>query len=228
MLFGSYQLIDKLEFDLPQGTLIVERTSENAVRITKITGKTTSSKLILAPVDVPIVFRAIPPIGGTLNTNCVYASLPEPITLTQGIRSQYDLKLPVDLGVFLGSDLVDIIPLGKIKYALYGPPDIGDLCRYSDLSVLESYGKYVARARVYFKVQSNVKTEISRLVVPVKDASVYLTEENEMYFSDIEVLVLSPLHIEIRVGADTSYILLGKMISLFKGSGGSYVMKHGV
>ncbi|MEM3993048.1 MAG: DUF432 domain-containing protein [Desulfurococcaceae archaeon] len=226
MIFGSYQLTERIELNLPRGALVVEKISENIVRITKIINGASTSKLISTQTDSFITLKAIPPIGGSLSTNCIYATLPEPVTLTQGTRLQYDLKLPVDLGIFIGGDLVDVVPLGKVKYALYGPPDIGDICRYSDLSVINSYNEYIARAKVIFKTLSNVKTEISRLVIPIKEASVYLTEENEMYFSDIEVTVLSPLHVEIRVGVDTSYILLGKLISLFKGSGAFYVMKH--
>jgi len=228
MLFGEYQLLDKLEFEIPGGMLVLERTSGNNVRISKIAGELKSSKLTSLTHDSSVVLKAVPPLGGPVSSQCVYVVLPEPIVLPEGARLQYELKIPVDLGVFLGGVLVDVIPLGKVKYALYGPPDLGDICRYTDARVLESYGVHVARARVTLRSQSNNRMEITKLIIPVKDATVYLTEENELYFSDIDVNALSPMHVEVRVGAETSYIVLGRLISLLKGSGALYVMKHGV
>jgi Uncharacterized conserved protein len=227
MLFGEYELLDKLELEIPGGMLVFEKTSGNNVRISKIVSGLKSSKLTSLTHDSSVVLKAVPPLGGPISSHCVYVVLPEPIVLSEGTRLQYELKIPVDLGVFLGGVLVDVVPLGKVKYALYGPSDLGDMCRYVDAKILESYGIYVARARVSFRSQSSVRTEITKLIVPAKDASVYLTEDNELYLSDIDVNVLSPLHIEVRVGAETSFIVLGKLISFLKGSGAIYVMKYG-
>jgi len=49
-----------------------------------------------------------------------------------------------------------------------------------------------------------------------------------LYISDIEVNALSTTHVEVRVTAETSYAVLGKLLSVLKGPGATYVMKYGV
>jgi len=228
VLFGEYRLIGKLELSTPRGMLILEKVGNNAVRIVKRIGELESSKLVSLIAISHVALKAIPPLGGPWNSNCVYVVLPEPVALSHEAVLQSELKLPVDLGVFIGEELVDVIPLGRVKYALYGSPDLGDICRYVDTKILESYVMNVAKSRVLFKSRGNARIEITKLVIPVKSATVYSTERGELYISDIEVNALSPTHVEVRVTAETSYTIPGKLLSVLKGPGATYIMKYGV
>ncbi len=228
MLFGKYELTDRLEFSIPSGILILERIGEGIVRIRRVVKSVESSKIISITPGFTIDLKAIPPLAGSTNTSCLYITLEEPILLPGGSILEYELLIPVDLGVFIGNSIVDIVPLGRVKYALYGPPDMGDICRYVDSGILASYGNYIARAKTVFKSESSETIEISHLVLPSKNTTMYSTTMDKLYFSDVVVRVRSPLHVEVEVKGESTLPLPGLLLTLFKGAGALYIMKHGV
>jgi len=228
LIFGKYQIIDKIEIQIPGGLLILEKLDGNMIRVKKIVKGIESSKIISTPHTSQIDLKAIPPLSGPLNTTCLYIVPPEPIVLPGGSTLEYEIKIPVDLGVFIGDTLIDVIALGKVKYALYGPPDMGDICRYVDSDILASYGNHVASAKTLFKSESPDTVEISRLVLPLKNTTMYSTTMDKLYFSDVVVRVRSPLHVEVEVKGESSLPLPGLLLTLFKGAGALYIMKHGV
>jgi len=59
--------------------------------------------------------------------------------------------MSIDLGVFIRKKLIDVISLGKVKYALYEPLNISYMCRHADFKVLVFYRIYIAEAKALFK-----------------------------------------------------------------------------
>jgi len=104
-------LIDKLEIQIPGGLLTLEKLYGNAVRVRKIVKGVESSKIVSTPPAFQVDLKAIPPLAGPLNTTCLYIALSEPIVLPGGSILEYNLRVPVDLGVFIGDVLVDVVGL---------------------------------------------------------------------------------------------------------------------
>ncbi|MEM0199213.1 MAG: DUF432 domain-containing protein [Desulfurococcaceae archaeon] len=225
MLFGKHYVADRLEFNLNQGRVVLERLSGELVRLSVSSKNGVMEKLLYASESTPIYTKPIPPFSGPLDVSCLYLVLNEPIVVPPFAKIEMVQELPVDLGVFLGEVIVATLPLGRVKYALYGVPDMGDVCRYADSQIRSSY---VALAKALLRITSTSKNtvEVGKLVVPIQSSTVVYTDKGSLFFSDVSVDIVTPHHIEVHT-LGMSSIIDGSPQLEFKGSGSTYIMKFG-
>ncbi len=109
------------------------------------------------------------------------------------------LKMPIEVGVVaLMEDpiIVDSYSLGYTKYALYGLPERGIICRYYKSKVYLDIPKvkHLQEAIVpcIFRNYSNSSKIINRVVFPIKDRDLYYDQSNA-YFDRVEMVLQEKL-----------------------------------
>lgn len=204
-MFGDFKIFDEFEINLLNGKVVFKRINSGHLRIVKSINSSITSKVINLTVDEFISLRPKQPSGNMIKVNYLMIRFSEPLTLLPKTSTSVNLQLPTDLGVFVGDVLVDSIPLSKVKYALYGPSDIGDLCRYISKEVVDSTPKeFLGSMNVSITSTYADNLSISRVVIPVEGLAVFVLHDNEIRFNNVEVRCLSPLHVEVSTDSKTS------------------------
>ncbi|MEM4681262.1 MAG: DUF432 domain-containing protein, partial [Acidilobaceae archaeon] len=149
-----------------------------------------SRSLGLVPVNLwplRLDVKPHPPRGWKLQVKRALVKLSEPINMFKGSFAELALELPVDIGLYVNGVLVGSLPIGRVKYAIYGTPDLGDPCRYVDSRILEelpSYLKGTVSVEIYARFDEDL-VQISKIVIPTLGLGSYLTSEGKPVFSKI-------------------------------------------
>lgn len=227
MLFGDYRIENRLNLDLESAKISFERVNDHLVRALVLTTRTTVQKLIELERSTLITIKPVPPLAGPINVNCIFYVLEEPIVVLPMSKFGFEVRIPYDLGVFVEKEEVLRIPLGKVKYALYGTPDMGDVCRYFDPSVLRSYGEKLALTRLVIASSAKVSIELKKFVAPISSATVVYTESGRVFYGDISVHAVSPGHVEVVLHDEPPPVEEPYKVSI-RGQVSTYIMRYGV
>ncbi len=108
----------------------------------------------------------------------VYVKFKSPIVIDQRSDAVLYTKIPIEIGVYRQSDdeelLIDAFSLRRQKYALYGSPDAGKVCRFIEAEAsatqegiaVEKYTEALVRIRVANEIDNVIK--ISKVIIPMK------------------------------------------------------------
>lgn len=232
-LFGEYFVGKELAIDVNGGVLRVTRVSDDMVELVLSHGGLVEKKLVSLPANKPMVLQPYPALWGPLAVNCVLIKLDPRVVVKPKETLSILRDIPVDIGVVADGQLLMTAPLSKVKYALYGPSDLGDICRYIDDEITDSAPQWArARAKITFYSVAQDPLEVSRIVVPATGFAVRLPRDGEGLISkisylDIGVKLYGFYHAEINVGGETQDAET-RIIRLLPQIGGVYVMKHGL
>lgn len=197
-MFEDLKVIDEVRIELTSSSVIFKRTDSGHLRITKSVNSLVSSKIVNLSVEEAISLRPIQPLGNITNVNYLMVKFPEPITLLPKSSTHLNLKIPTNLGVFVGDTLIDFVPLGRVKYALYGPSDLGDLCRYVDEKVVNSTPKeFLGDMSINITSAYDGSLNFSRVVIPIEGIMVLLLYNDQIKFNEVSVRCVSPNHVEV-------------------------------
>lgn len=229
MVYRDLVLNEEVSVDLPLGKLILSRVNDNLIKM-EFTGLINIRPKLIGGVnkDVMISLRPTPPLGNVIKVNYLLISLRDPITVLPRESIEFFIDLPVDLGVHINDHLTYSVPTIKVKYALYGPSDLGDLCRYVNLTQIKDLQKYfVGRAKVIISNNSNSDVSMSKIVCPISGLQIYLTEDDEPVYNWVLVKVNSLNYVEVYTRLTPSKDVI-KPKYVFKGIEATYVMKYGI
>ncbi|MEM4035903.1 MAG: DUF432 domain-containing protein [Fervidicoccaceae archaeon] len=229
-MYGDFEVSRELEVPLPGGRLIVERIDEESVRLVKELRSSKATRVLSLGARESLSLRPLPPLGGPLEVTCVLFKLPEPLLLLPGARVTLTLAMPADLGIYARGVLVDSVPLTRVKYALYGPSDLGEVCRYVDRGVAESAPSWAAgEISVRIRSLSSSRLEVSRVVIPALGLAASVTEGGEVTFNDVEVEASSVVYAEVRTKTLSSLAeRAGRLRYAGEGREVLYVMRYGL
>ncbi len=96
-------------------------------------------------------------------SNLISIALPKPIILGPGASASIDSCIPIDIVVTAGEVIVDVVPVVRVKYSLYGEPDQGLIARYVKLG--ECNGPSAA-LRIHFRNLASRSVVVRRVVFP--------------------------------------------------------------
>jgi len=227
-MYYDYRVVDEEIVDLPNGRLVFKRVSKDLLRITKDVNGYKVSKVLSVGRDYTLSLRPIPPSGISLNVDYILIKFSEPITLIPKSSAMLEIKIPPDLGVFVGNSLVDSIPLSKVKYALYGPPDLGVLCRYVDQGIINTVSpKTLGSIKIIINSVLNTMLSVGRIVIPINGLITYLTYDDEVFFNVVEVRVTDKNRIEVYTKDKPSVGEEVKFRYRSNGEESTYVMMYG-
>ncbi len=134
-------------------------------------------------------------------TNCIFVRFPILFTLSPKTAIKVPIIYPIDIAISLvgkETKMIDFIKKSKAKYALYGRPERGIVCRYlkQDLEKVPEEGEEIGLAMI-----SNVGDEVidlGLLVFPRDLLEIYyLPKSNYVYISPLIVVIKEGL-VEIR------------------------------
>lgn len=206
-LFHELTVKADKEVDFGVFKLIVRRLSKDLVIIDRYAGeKHLSSINVSLGIEEKVRLLPLPPKGGSLKTKYLYLSLQyKPVYVSPKKTVSILLSIPFDLGVFAEKELVDIIPLCKVKYALYGPSDLGVLCRYIDYRVTGSCRKeFLGNIKIRISNATNAKAIVSKIVVPLESIATFLLDDGSVCFNEIYMTIKNHDVAEIATGLTPS------------------------
>jgi hypothetical protein len=108
----------------------------------------------------------------------VYIKFRSPIVMDQRSDAVVYTKIPIEIGVYRQSEdeelLIDAFSLVQQRYALYGSPEIGTVCRFieADTSTTENgvYAEKYREARVRVRISNGIDNviKIGKVIVPME------------------------------------------------------------
>jgi len=184
--YGIYTISDKLEFIFPNTEIKIERIGEHVFSyIRKDAEENILKKIIpISTADLTLELCPIRPLNHPAQrTSHVYLDLESPVFLSEGSAATVFVRCPIELGVFLvhgeHKDSLDWFTCDPInsRFCLYGSPESGTLCKYTNSEIVESYEDSVPFLNAVLKI--DIKNEldrgftISKIVFPITGNFLY-------------------------------------------------------
>jgi len=196
--YGEYELEDLNVVDIGGYSLSISRTSQSSYRLLLRYGGTEVSLGYLGLSSARSVeLVPHPPVGGRISVMYLMVRLGEGITVPPGESVTMVTQVPVDIGIYVRGALVKVVPT-RVKYALYGPSDMGELCRYVSEALVNGLHRCLrAPLRVSLSNASRSTVNVSRVVVPLRGLGLYLNEEGAPVLTSVRVSVRSQTYAEV-------------------------------
>lgn len=180
------------------------------------------------PQKKTIALMPYPPVGGKIGVECLFVRFPDEVCITPGETTTLYLSVPVDIGLYVGNSLIRAVSL-RPKYALYGPPDLGDLCRYSSQELVKDLDpclKTTLRLRVVNS--SKTVTRVSKAVLPAKGLGMYLSLSGQPLITSAKLVVYSQTYAEVATELLPS-LEVGEVSKLVvEPTIATYIMRYGL
>jgi hypothetical protein len=196
--YGEFKIEGKIQKKFDNVDLVMFKLDHNKYSYQRVENENIVTEKIVAS-DGPLSLGIFP--VAPLNLPAKYAThmmlkLASPIVLDPKSHVDAYLTMPIEIAVVrsITDDvhMIDMFSLGKIKYALYGIPENGIICRYHETKISpdipETAPYKEAALRVHFHNYTGRISTISRLVFPIEGADFYY-RKHEAYYSDLQVIV---------------------------------------
>ena len=212
--YGIYTISDKLEFVFHNVEIKVERIGEHVFSYTRKDADDNILKKII-PInssDLTLELCPIRPLNYPASrTSHVYLDFESPIFLSKGSAATVFVRCPIEIGVFLvhgnHKDSLDWFTCDPInsRFCLYGSPESGTLCKYTNSEIVESYEDSIPFLNAVLKI--DIKNDldrgftISKIVFPITSNSLYY-KNSKTIIDSLNVTLKKKLTIEI-IDVDT-------------------------
>ncbi len=163
-------------------------------------------------------------------TNHMMVVLSDSIILNKNNTTECYLVIPIEIGIIIDNHIIDAYSLGYTKYALYGLPQRGIICRYAKSSIyteiprVDQFREAIVRS-VFKNYSSDIKV-INRLVFPIESANLYYDDSNT-YFDMVDATLETKLNIDILTVRVLTIEWNAKKTSLGKEFNNIYTMEWG-
>ena len=184
--YGIYDLEDELEFFLPNTSIKFHRITDNAFSYFR---KNSEGRIIekIIPVksnDLKIELAPIRPLNHPARrTDHIFLKFEKAIHLSANSAASIFVHCPIEVGIFLihdsihdSLDWITCDPLNS-RFALYGSPDTGTLCKYAKVSSAIDYNdsnSYLEGVmQIILENTLSSSQSISKVVFPITDNALY-------------------------------------------------------
>ena len=184
--YGIYDLEDELEFFLPNTSIKFHRITDNAFSYFR---KNSEGRIIekIIPVksnDLKIELAPIRPLNHPARrTDHIFLKFDKAIHLSANSAASIFIHCPIEVGIFLihdsihdSLDWITCDPLNS-RFALYGSPDTGTLCKYAKVSSAIDYddsNSYLEGVmQIILENTLSSSQSISKVVFPITDNTLY-------------------------------------------------------
>ncbi len=187
VFFKELKIVDELQIDLRKFKAFLRRIDESLVELTKVVnGVGAESKLINIPHDGGVVLKPMPPFYTPVEVKYLLVKLDKPVYMKPYGATRVLTKLPIDVAIESGGAVVDITPLSRVKLGLYGPPDLGELTRYIDSTIVsEVPPELLGLMTLYIENKSGEPATLSKVVIPLSGLAVSISDERGLFFNDV-------------------------------------------
>ena len=184
--YGLYTINENLEFTFPNVEIKIEKMGEHVFSyIRKDAEDNIVKKIIPTPSsDLTLELCPIRPLNYPApRTSHIYLDFESPVFLSEGSAATVFVRCPIEIGVFLvhgkHKDSLDWFTCDPTnsRFCLYGSPESGTLCKYTNSEIVESYEDSVPFHNAVLKI--DIKNEldkgftVSKIVFPITGNSVY-------------------------------------------------------
>lgn len=196
--YGEYTVERKIEKHFGNNNIVTFKVDHNKYGYQRFENEILVQEKVIAS-DKSLVLGIFP--VAPLNTPARYAShimlrLRTPLVLDPKFHVDAYLTMPIEIGVVRSSgddvQIIDAFSVAQPKYALYGIPELGVICRYHETRINPEIPKVApykeAVVRVHFHNYTDKINTINLIVFPIEGADFYY-RKNEAYYSDIEVVI---------------------------------------
>ncbi len=173
--------------------------------IEKEKSATISSKILGIPIDNLIELRPLPPSGYSIDIDFLYISMPRQLLVTPRTQIITTIDIPIDIGIYIDNNLIHKTSPSTIKYALYGPPNTGVLCRYIDSNIVASTPKdYLGIMRISIENSHEDVVNVNKVVIPIKGLAICLSNEMRPIYNMVYINISDENYAEVYTDASPS------------------------
>lgn len=227
--YGEHEVDGEISIDLGPISLVIARESPDLVKVfTRANGQESSLGSINVPIGKPVEILPHPPAGGRVKVDHIMIKLSEDISIPPGGSVTFIQYIPIDIAINVGGSFLRLVPV-RAKYALYGPPDLGTLCRYSSNIILKDLPDCLkAQIKIQIANTGSEVTQVSRVVLPLKGIGLYLSSTNQPIASSASMKVLNQTYAEVTTESTPSAEAdrISKRVVEPKTS--TYIMRYGL
>jgi hypothetical protein len=182
-LLGHHRLQSKTtkDYDLVFGENRIEINSAgSSLSYMRHTGNELAAEAMIVSNEDPVIIGVFPtpplftPAAVAKN---LYLKFRTPVVVDQGSQAVVYAKMPIEIGVYRQSEdeemLIDAFSRLRQQYALYGSPESGVVCRYTetDISINKDdikpakYEEALVRVRIKNDIDKVIK--VSKVIIPM-------------------------------------------------------------
>lgn len=206
--YGIHIVKDAVKFHLLENTIMFERASKDKFSYRRESPNNIVEKLIsIRTPDLEIEIVPTHPIyTPTYKTDYMFLRLSQQVFVSRNSTTEFFLAVPIEIGLFFtGSDIrehFDVFSCDQItsRYALYGQPEMGKLCKYAKVTPHaheQEASSYVhARLRVIVENELDVGMPIGRIIFPIRDHDIYY-HHSFSAFDDLKMILKERAGIKI-------------------------------
>lgn len=206
--YGVYVVKDRLELELPQNSITLERISDDKFSYHREGNSGTIEKLIsIRTPNLEMEFVPTLPIyTPSYKTDYMFLRLAKPIFVSKDSTTEVFFSIPVEMGLFFTGSAIrepfDVFSCDpdSSRYALYGQPENGKLCKYA--ISLPKEKEVIASPYLQGQIKIIIKNEletgitIGKIVFPIRDHDVYY-EKSKAAFDNLQIEIRERLGVEI-------------------------------
>jgi len=207
--YGLYTINENIEFAFPNIEIKIERMGDHVFSYTRRDAEDNILKKIIpiASSDLTLELCPIRPLNHPApRTSHVYLDFESPVFLSEGSAATVFVRCPIEIGVFLvhgeHKDSLDWFTCDPVnsRFCLYGSPESGTLCKYTNSEIVESYEDSLPFFNAVLKI--DIKNDldrgftISKIVFPITGNSMYY-KNSKTIIDSLNVTLKKKLTLEI-------------------------------
>ncbi|MGI0102000.1 MAG: DUF432 domain-containing protein [Nitrosotalea sp.] len=206
--YGKYIVNDSVEFRFPNNIVTLKRVSKDKFLYNRKSHDILIEKLLsIRTPDLEIeVVPTLPLYVPSYKTDYMFLRLSKSIFVSRNSSTEIFVSVPIEIGLFFtGNEIREYFdvfacePRGS-KYALYGQPDNGNLCKFATVTpnAVEKDALYYLEGQLKIIIDNEFDTGISlgRIVFPISDHEVYYNQSAASY-DDLRIEIKERLGVEI-------------------------------
>ncbi|MCV0400834.1 MAG: DUF432 domain-containing protein [Nitrosopumilus sp.] len=184
--YGVYSIEDSLELLLPDTIIKIKKIGKNVFSYTRKDAEDNilEKTIPVSSSELTIELAPIRPLNyPARRTDYLYLDLDTPIFLSSGASAVVLVNCPIEIGVFIihggNKDSLDWFTCNHVdsRFCLYGNPESGTLCNYSQSKIVESIDSSTpfrnAVIEITLKNELSRGITVSKLVFPISEHSIY-------------------------------------------------------
>ena len=206
--YGIHTIKEKLEFCLPDTTILLERMNEDKFRYKRVNSSSVVEKIIsVRTPNLEMEFVPTHPLyTPSYKTDYMFLRLMQPIFVSRNSVTDIFVSVPIEIGLyFTGNEIrepFDVFSCESAysRYALYGNPDQGTICKYAKTMLQTHDDKFTPYIHGGLKITINNELDIGislgKIVFPIQDHDIYYNHIDAVY-DDLKINVKDRLGVEI-------------------------------
>lgn len=205
--FGRYVVKDGLEISLPNNDMICSPLNKDTFSYKRKNSESAIKKIIQPrSSDFEIGIMPILPVHvPSYKTDFFFMRFDEEVYVSQNAAVETDILFPIEIGVFLveqeRAGLIDCFSCDpdNARYALYGPPENGRLCKYAYMS-FEKHDTHQPFVHAHMKLRITNELDdgamVRKIVFPVTDHGLYY-HHSDVIMDGLGVTIKNRLGIKV-------------------------------